>query len=139
MPFEIQITPGSASPIFRQIVDQVRLAAATGRLVEGDQLPSVRTLADRLLVNPNTIAKAYTELSREGIIDSQQGRGAFVAKSRQVYTKSERLRRLEPLLEALATEGVALGFGGGELVELLEARLARLGAAAVSTSEGKSS
>ena len=78
MPFEIQITPGGASPIFRQIVDQVRLAAATGRLMAGDQLPSVRALAERLLVNPNTIAKAYGELSREGIIESQQGRGASV-------------------------------------------------------------
>lgn len=126
MAFEIQITPGGSSPIFRQIVDQVRLAAATGRLVPGDPLPSVRTLAERLLVNPNTIAKAYTELSREGIIDSQPGRGVFVAKARQVYTRSERLRRLEPLVEALANEGVALGFDPHELVELLQARLDQL-------------
>lgn len=126
MPFEIHITPGGASPIFRQIVDQVRLAVATGRLVTGDPLPSVRALAERLLVNPNTIAKAYNELSREGIIDTQQGRGVFVARPRQVYTKTERLRRIVPLIEALATEGVALGFDSQELAELLQSRLDRL-------------
>src|SRR5688572_14444745 len=103
--FEFQISPGAASPIFKQIVDQVRLAVATGRLAAGVQLPSVRALAERLLVNPNTIARAYAEMAREGMIDSQPGRGVFVARPRQVYTRAERLRRLEPLVDALLNEG----------------------------------
>jgi GntR family transcriptional regulator len=126
MSFELTVSPGGGSPIFKQIVDQVRLAAATGRLGQGQQLPSVRALAERLVVNPNTIAKAYAELAREGILDLQQGRGAFIAKPRQIYTKTERLRRIEPLVEALANEGVGLGFTQAELVEALEAKLNRL-------------
>jgi GntR family transcriptional regulator len=126
MPYEIQIAPGGSSPIFKQIVDQVRLAVATGKLVEGDPLPSVRALAERLLVNPNTIAKAFGELSREGIIDSQHGRGVFIAKPRQVYTKSERLRRIEPLIDALVHEGISLGFSRAELVDAVESRLDKL-------------
>jgi DNA-binding transcriptional regulator YhcF (GntR family) len=90
MAFDFNISPGSGSPIFRQIVDQVRLAAATGRLAPGDLLPSVRALAERLLVNPNTVAKAYGELSRDGIIETQQGRGVFIgfAGCRRCWTRS---------------------------------------------------
>lgn len=127
MPFDLQISAGSGAPIFRQIVDQVRLAVATGRLVDGDALPSVRALAEKLIVNPNTIAKAYAELSREGIIETQQGKGVFIARPRQMYTKAERLRRIEPYIEALAHEGVALGFTAAELVESVQSRLDKLG------------
>lgn len=126
MPFELTILPGSGSPIFRQIIDQVRLAVATGRLAPGDPLPSVRAAAERLLVNPNTVAKAYGELTREGVIESQPGRGLFVAQPRQIYTKAERLRRLMPLADALVHEGVSLGFASNEILEFLEQRLARM-------------
>jgi GntR family transcriptional regulator len=135
MGFDLQIASGSGSPIFRQIVDQVRLAVVTGKLLAGAQLPSVRALAEQLVVNPNTIAKAYNELSREGIIDTQQGRGVFVAKPRQMYTKAERLRRIEPYIEALANEGVVLGFTRAELVESFEEKLDKLGL--LSHSQGK--
>ena len=70
MTFDLRISTGSSTPIFRQIVEQVRLAAAMGTLAAGDALPSVRALAERLVVNPNTIAKAYAELSREGVIEA---------------------------------------------------------------------
>ena len=126
MGFELQISAGGASPIFKQVVDQVRLAVATAKLAPGDQLPSVRALAERLLVNPNTIARAYAELAREGTIDSQPGRGVFVARPRQIYTRTERLRRLEPLVEALLNEGIALGFSGEELLAALESAIERL-------------
>jgi GntR family transcriptional regulator len=126
MGFEFIFSPGSASPIFRQIVDQVRLAVATGKLKAGEQLPSVRALAERLVVNPNTIAKAYGELARGGIIDGQQGRGVFIAPPRQIYTKAERLRRIGPLIDALISEGLSLGFAPEELVDSLQQKLARL-------------
>jgi GntR family transcriptional regulator len=138
MRFELSISPGSSSPIFRQIVEQVRLAVATGKLSAGDPLPSVRTLAERLIVNHNTIAKAYAELAREGTIETQLGRGVFVAKSRQVYTKSERARRIEPLLDALANGGIAMGYSRDELLDALATKLEKLGL--ISTvHEGKSS
>src|SRR5580704_6716895 len=126
MSIDWKISPGGSSPIFRQIVDQVRLAVATGKLTAGEQLPSVRALAERLVVNPNTIAKAYGELAREGIIDGQQGRGVFIAPPRQMYTKTERLRRIGPLIDALMNEGLSLGFSPEELVESLQQKLAKL-------------
>jgi GntR family transcriptional regulator len=123
MPIELEISPGAGSPIFRQIVDQVRLAVVTGKLAEGDQLPSVRGLAERLLVNPNTVAKAYGELTRDGIIDGQQGRGVFIAKPRQMYTKAERLRRVAPLVDALVRQGLWLGFTADELLDCVTEKI----------------
>jgi GntR family transcriptional regulator len=129
MELDLAIIPGSGAPIFRQIVDQVRLAAATGSLAEGTPLPSVRALAERLLINPNTVAKAYAELSRECVIQTQQGRGVFIAASRKMYTKTERLRRLAPLIEAAAIEGISLGFSSDELIDALKQKLDSLPAA----------
>lgn len=126
MVFQPSISPGTGVPIFRQIVDQVRVAVATGKLRAGEQLPSVRALAERLVVNPNTVAKAYGELSREGIIDGQHGRGVFIAPPRQIYTKSERLRRIMPLIDAVVNEGLALGFSGEEIVLLVDEKLSKL-------------
>ena len=126
MELDLVITAGSGTPIFRQIVDQVRLAAATGRLAAGHPLPSVRALAEQLLINPNTVAKAYGELARERVIETQQGRGVFIAAQRQMYTKTERLRRLAPLLDAVAVEGLSLGFSADELVEAMRQKLASL-------------
>jgi GntR family transcriptional regulator len=83
-------------------------------------------LAERLLVNPNTIAKAYSELARERVIDSQQGRGVFVAPLRQRYNKAERARRLTPVLDAFVHEGVALGYDAEEMIDALRQRLAKL-------------
>src|ERR1700683_844562 len=115
MSIDWKISPGGSSPIFRQIVDQVRLAVATGRLTAGGQLPRGRGLAERLLVNPNTFARAYGDLTREGILDGQMGRGVFIASPRQVFTKSERLRRLSPLVDSLVNEGLSLGFAPPEI------------------------
>ena len=126
MSFAPTISPGSPSPIFKQIVDQFRLAVATGRLAEGDPLPSVRVLAERLVVNPNTVAKAYAELARDGTIDTQAGRGVFVGRRRQPYTKAERLHRLRPHVDALVTEGLLLGFSVEELTKAIAARAAEL-------------
>jgi len=86
----------------------------------------VRALAERLLVNPNTIAKAYAELSREKVIESRQGKGVFVAPPRQMYTQAERNRRVAPLLDALVNEGISLGYPPEELIDLLRRQLAEL-------------
>src|SRR5579862_2550278 len=126
MPFDFQIAPGSPTPIFRQIADQVRLGVATGQLTPGQQLPSVRAMAERLVVNPNTIAKAYSELARDGFIDAQPGRGAFVSRPRQVYSRAERQRRLAPLLDVLVNEGISLGLSPAQIGEALQERLRKL-------------
>jgi GntR family transcriptional regulator len=126
MAFNLEISPGNASPIFRQIVEQVRRAVMTGELAEGEQLPSVRHMAERLLVNPNTVARAYGELMRDGLIDGQPGRGVFVGRVRQMYTKAERLRRVGPLIEALVNEGSWLGFTADELMEAVAQKMEKL-------------
>ena len=126
MAFNLEISPGSPNPIFRQIVEQVRMGVMTGTLSEGEQLPSVRSLAERLLVNTNTVARAYGELMRDGLIDGQQGRGVFIARQRQMYTKAERQRRIGPLVNALVHEGLWLGFSQDEIVEAVSEKMEKL-------------
>jgi GntR family transcriptional regulator len=123
MAFDLEISTGGSVPIFRQIVDQVRSAVAGGRLAVGDKLPSVRTLADRLLINPNTVAKAYHDLLRDGVIESRHGLGAFVAKRRSIYTKTERARRLAAALDTFVSEALVLDFNAGEIEEALRKKL----------------
>lgn len=115
MNLNIHINPGSSVPIYKQITEQVRLAVATGRLTVTDQLPSVRALAEQLVVNPNTVARAYGDLAREGLIDTQPGRGVFVIQKRKVLAREESRRRLEPLLNTLISEGLAMNFTLEEL------------------------
>ncbi|KLU05309.1 Transcriptional regulator, GntR family [Rhodopirellula islandica] len=128
----IQITTGSDVPIFRQIVQQVRGGIAAGKLSVGDALPSVRGLAADLVVNHNTVAKAYSQLVRDGLIESQQGRGYFVTQRREIYTKSERVRRVALLVEPLVSEGTTLGFTPDEIVALVEKELGKLSGGKVS-------
>ena len=121
----IAINTGSASPIYKQITDQVRLAVATGRLAVGDQLPSVRALAEELVVNPNTVARAYTDLVREGLIESRAGRGVFITRKRKMFTREEGRRRLEPLMESLIGEAMVMDFTREELREAFEKKLSQ--------------
>ena len=114
MNLNIVINTGSATPIYKQITDQVRLAVATGKLAVGDQLSSVRALAEELVVNPNTVARAYTDLAREGLIESRAGRGVFVTRKRKMFTREEGRRRLEPLMDGSdrRSDGDGLHSGG---------------------------
>ena len=82
MSFAVTISTGSKVPIYKQITDQVWMAVTTGRLAVGDQLPSVRALAEELVVNPNTIVHAYADLTRDGLIESRAGRGVFIIQKR---------------------------------------------------------
>ncbi len=127
MPLDCRISTGSTIPIYRQLIDQIRLVILRGRLAPGDQLPSVRSLAVRLVINPNTVARAYGELTRDGVIVSQQGRGYFVTRKRQVYTKAQRRRRLAPLLDALASEAALLEVSADDVVVALQEKLREYG------------
>jgi GntR family transcriptional regulator len=88
-----------------------------------DQLPSVRALAEELVLNPNTVARAYADLGREGLIESRAGRGVFVIRKRKVFTREEGRRRLEPLLDGLVGEAMAMDFTREELKEAFEKKL----------------
>ncbi len=123
MSFNITISTGSNTPIYKQITDQVWLAFVTGKLAVGDQLPTVRTLAEDLVVNPNTVARAYADLMRDGLIESRAGRGVFITRKRKVFTREEGWRRLEPLIDAAIGEAMAMDFTHQELREAFEKKL----------------
>ena len=118
------IDPSSGVPIYRQIVDQVRHAVAGGTLRPGDRLPPVRELAIELAVNPNTIARAYQDLERAGVIETSRGKGTFVAMRTARMTGQERAERIVPVLDSLIAEAYLLGISDEELVRLLEEKLA---------------
>ena len=106
----LQIATGDPRPISKQIVDAVRMKIATAELAPGDQLPSVRGLAQQLTVNPNTVAKAYAELTSEGWLESRQGVGLYVAPPRQRLSDAERTRRLDEAIQRFLHEVNALDF-----------------------------
>jgi GntR family transcriptional regulator len=124
--FRINIATGSNAPIYRQIVDQVRLAVATDALPAGHAMPSVRGLAEQLLVNANTVAKAYGELVRDGVLEPRQSLGYFVAPKRQVYSRAERQRRLRHAVGAFVHEAVFLDFTADEIRAAVDEKLAAL-------------
>ncbi|MEO1370109.1 MAG: GntR family transcriptional regulator, partial [Acidobacteriota bacterium] len=110
----IHIATGDARPIFQQIVDGFRLKIATGELEAGARLPSVRALAQELTINPNTVARAFTQLAEEGLIVSQKGVGVFVAERRMRLSEAERRRRLESATERFVHAVISLGFSAEE-------------------------
>ena len=124
--FHISITTGSGMPIYRQIIEQVRLGVATGTLAPGDAMPSVRSVAEQNLVNANTVVKAYAELVRDGVLESHHGKGFFVAEKRQVYARAERLRRLRQAVDAFVHEAVFLDFTADEIRQVVDEKLADL-------------
>ena len=91
---EFRIDPSSRLPIYRQLGSQLREAVARGSLQPEDRLPSVRELSRRLVVNPNTIARVYTELERQGILHTRPGLGVFVARPKAVVARKVREERL---------------------------------------------
>lgn len=120
---ELRIDPNSRLPIYRQLTQQIREAVARGRLSPDERLPSVRELSRSLVVNPNTIARAYTELEREGVLSTRPGLGVFVAQARAELTKKVRKDRLLTLLDHFLTEAVHLGFSADEVVDLVAQRV----------------
>jgi len=122
----LQIAAGDPRPIVRQIVDAIRMKIATGELESGDQLPSVRGLAQQLTVNPNTVAKAYAELTTEGWLDARQGLGLYVAEPRQRLSQSERARRLDDAVSRFVHDVVALGYRRDEIIARVDRELRTL-------------
>ena len=121
----LSIQTGSSTPIYKQITDQVRMGVAAGKLAVDEQLPSIRALAERLVINPNTVARAYADLAREGLIESRAGRGVFVTRKRKMFTREEGWRRLEPLMAAVIGEAMVLDFTPEELRDAFEKKLSQ--------------
>ncbi len=109
----------SGEPIWRQIVEQVKYLAASGKLKDGDILPSIRVLAGELKINPRTVAKAYEELRNGGLVVMQRGRGAFITEHRDPVPSSVRQRILREQARRLLAEGARLGVDAEEVMRLL--------------------
>jgi len=116
------VNTASRQPIYQQLAQQVREAIARGEMQPEARLPSVRQMSQDLVVNPNTVARAYTELEREGILVSRPGLGIFVAPPRNDLTKAARDRRLGELLDRWLTEAVHLGYAAEDVIRLVTAR-----------------
>ena len=105
-----KLTPTTGQPLYLQLMQQIRHAAETGALKDGDQLPGIRTLAEELVVSPNTVAKAYCELEHEGLLDLRQGSGAFVCLKRRTRSLADQVqgarRRIRDLIERLRDDGL---------------------------------
>lgn len=115
--FRFHLDLHTGVPVYRQIVDQVRGAVASGSLHAGDQLPTVRQLAVDLEVNPNTIVRAYRELEYDGLLETHQGTGTFISEQKIPRSDDERQRQLGQIVsDAIARAGAA----GFTLQELLE-------------------
>ena len=115
---EIIISNASNKPIYEQIADQVKAAILAGELAEGEQLPSIRTLASSLRVSVITTKRAYTDLEAAGFIETVQGKGSFVAGGNMELIREERMRGVESLLTRAIADGRAAGLSDGELKEM---------------------
>src|SRR5437016_4248601 len=121
----LHINTSSRLPLYQQLAQQIREAIARGEFQPGAGLPSVRQLSGELVVNPNTVARAYTELEREGLLVSRPGRGIYVAQPRNDLTRTARDRRLTEQLDRWLTDAVHLGFSAEQVLRLVAARVER--------------
>ena len=118
---EIVLDPGSGIPYYRQIILQIEMAVADGRLKPGSQLPTVRGLAVDLQVNPNTVARAYNELEIRGLVSTQHGTGTFISDKEIALSDADREQVLSQLVRGFVSQAASYGFTVQDLVEYLSA------------------
>lgn len=123
----LHVSSSTGFPLYLQVESQLKHAIAAGALKRHDLLPSVRKLAAELRINPNTVARAYQNLERDGIIRTVPGGGTYVADNVPGLLKSEKLRRLRPLAVQIAVEGRHLRLTREEILKLVQEALEELG------------
>jgi GntR family transcriptional regulator len=119
---DIHISPHDGVPIYLQIVNQVKYLVAAGRLAPGEELPAIRTLAERLVVNPNTVARAYRELETAGVVEKRRTTGTYVSATGSPLARRERHRILAGRIDALLAEARQLGVRTDDVIDLLRQR-----------------
>ena len=122
----IRPNPSTGVPIYLQLMEQVKHGIETGALKPGDQLPGIRPLAEELVINPNTVAKAYRELEHEGVIELRHGAGAFVSKNAGAKKITDKVRAGQAVVAAAIEKLRARGMTDDEIRRLFEAELAGL-------------
>lgn len=119
---QFRLNPQSGVPIYRQIQDQILHGIASGQLGPGEQLPTIRSLAVELSVNPNTVIKAYMELERAGVVTTEQGSGTFIGpRLPSPLRAAERRAKLESLCSEFLAEAARYGFTVDDVVSAIEA------------------
>ena len=118
----LNINAADGMPIYRQLIEQITLLVATGQLKPGDELPPVRVLAQELIINPNTVARAYRELGQAGLLELRQGAGSFVSSAGSPLAKKERRKRLQARVDGLLAEASQLEFSLEQVLEMVQTR-----------------
>jgi GntR family transcriptional regulator len=119
----LQINYKSGKPVYLQVVDQIKSAAAAGTIQSGEPLPSIRPLAEELRVNRNTIAKAYTELESQGIIETIPGKGCFIRPNNSPLKRDVRRKLLAEELDQVIVQAHHLQVPASEFLDLVRERL----------------
>ena len=119
---QIHISPSDGVPIYLQIVNQVKLLVASGRMNPGDELPPIRVLAERLTINPNTVARAYRELEVAGVVNKRRTAGTYVADAGSPLARREKVRILTERVDALLVEARQLDVDLEDVVQLMRQR-----------------
>src|ERR1700728_637072 len=118
-----KLTPTSGQSLYLQLMQQIRHAVESGALRDGDQLPGIRTLAQKLIVSPNTIAKAYSELEHEGVLELRQGSGAFISVNRRSRSLSNHIQAASRSVGDLVEQLRERDFRDEEIRRMFEAAL----------------
>jgi GntR family transcriptional regulator len=119
---QLHVSTGDGLPIYLQIANQVKYLVASGRLAPGDEIPPIRVLAHQLLVNPNTVARAYLELEREGVVQKRHGSGTYISDAGSPLARKERLKILSERIDALLAEARHLQVEPLELLRVIKER-----------------
>ena len=119
---QIHISSRNGVPVYLQIVSQVKYLVASGRLKPGDELPPIRTLAQQLVITPNTVARAYRELEAAGIVASRQGAGTYITDAGSPLARRERTKILAQHIDALLAEANQMDFDLDNIITLLRQR-----------------
>lgn len=123
---QIHISTADGVPIYLQIVNQVKYLVSSGRLTAGEELPPIRTLAEKLVVNPNTVARAYRELEAAGIVEKRRTAGTYVSDQGSPLARRERLKILTERVDALLAEARQMDIAFEDVIKLAERRHANM-------------
>jgi GntR family transcriptional regulator len=117
---QIHIQTHGGVPIYLQVMQQIKYLVASGRLQPGEELPSIRTLAEQLLVNPNTIARAYRELEASGVVEKRRTAGTYVTDNGSPLARKERLKLLNERIDQLLVEAFQMGFNLQDVLRMIQ-------------------
>ncbi len=119
---QIHISSANGVPIYLQVVNQIKYLVAAGRLAAGEELPPIRVLAEKLLINPNTVARAYRELEAAGIVEKRRTAGTYVSDQGSPLARRERMRILAERVDGLLAEARQMDVSLADVVKLIEQR-----------------